>query len=39
MRLLYKLQKAVFRFIGDIKWGGLAHPFWFTINATGYKSS
>lgn len=37
MGLLYKLQKCVFSFIGNIKWGGIAHPFWFTINATGYK--
>ena len=37
MDLLYRLQRHVFRFIGDIKWGGIAHPFWFTINAVGYK--
>lgn len=37
MGLLYSLQKHVFGFIGDIKWGGIAHPLWFTINATGYK--
>lgn len=37
MGLLYSLQKHVFGFIGDIKWSGIAHPFWFTINATGYK--
>jgi hypothetical protein len=37
MGLLYSLQKHIFRFIGDIKWSGIAHPFWFTINATGYK--
>ncbi len=37
MGFLYKLQKTVFRFIGDIKWAGIAHPFWFTINASGYK--
>jgi len=37
MGLLYNLQKHVFSFIGDIKWGGITHPFWFTINATGYK--
>lgn len=29
----YRLQKAIFRFIGDIKWAGILHPFWFTINA------
>lgn len=37
MGLLYNLQKSVFGFIGDIKWSGWKHPFWFTINATGYK--
>jgi hypothetical protein len=37
MGMLYNLQKALFGFIGDIKWSGLTHPFWFTINATGYK--
>lgn len=36
MGLLYNLQRYVFRFIGDIKWAGILHPFWFTINATGY---
>jgi hypothetical protein len=29
----FKLQKWIFRFIGDIKWAGIMHPFWFTINA------
>lgn len=37
MGFLYNLQKHVFRFIGDIKWSGIRHPFWFTINASGYK--
>lgn len=37
MGLLYSLQKHLFGFIGDIKWSGIMHPFWFTINATGYK--
>lgn len=37
MGILYTLQTHIFRFIGDIKWAGIAHPFWFTINATGYK--
>ncbi len=32
----YKIQSSIFRFIGDIKWHGLLHPFWFQINATGY---
>lgn len=33
----YKIQKALLRFIGDIKWHGLFHPFWFTINAKTFK--
>lgn len=33
---LFKLQKYIFRFIGDIKWAGWAHPFWITINATTF---
>lgn len=37
MKLLYKIQKSLFRFIGDIKWGGITHPFWFTVNAMGYR--
>jgi len=37
MGLLYNIQKYVFRFIGDIKWSGIQRPFWFTINAVGYK--
>ena len=37
MGLIYNLQKYVFSFIGDIKWSGIAHPFWFTINAKGYQ--
>ncbi len=35
--LLYRIQRAIFRFIGDIKWAGITHPFWFTINAKGYR--
>lgn len=31
------LKKRLFRFIGDIKWSGITKPFWFTINASGYK--
>lgn len=34
---LFKLQKMIFRFIGDIKWHGLLHPFWFTINAKTFQ--
>lgn len=37
MGFLYNLQRAVFRFIGDIRWSGITHPFWFTINSTGYQ--
>ncbi len=37
MKYVYKIQKAVFRFIGDIKWSGWKKPFWFTINANGYQ--
>lgn len=33
----YKIQKALFRFIGDLKWHGLFHPFWFTINAKTFR--
>lgn len=36
-KLRYKIQKALFRFIGDIKWHGLLHPFWFTINAKTFQ--
>lgn len=36
-KLLYKIQKSVFRFIGDIKWSGWKRPFWFTINGIGYR--
>lgn len=33
----YKIQKALFRFIGDVRWHGLLHPFWFTINAKTFQ--
>lgn len=33
----YKVKKIAFRFIGDIKWAGITHPFWFTINATSFR--
>lgn len=36
MSFFYTLQSKLFRFIGDIKWSGIKHPFWFTINAIGY---
>lgn len=36
MDILYKIKRSVFTFIGDIKWSGITHPFWFTINACGY---
>jgi hypothetical protein len=32
----YKLKKWIFRFIGDIKWAGILHPFWFVINSTTF---
>jgi len=35
--LLFKLEKMVFRFIGDVKWSGFWHPFWFTINGTSFR--
>lgn len=34
---LFKLQKVIFRFIGDVRWHGLLHPFWFTINAKTFQ--
>ncbi len=37
MRLIYKLQKRLFTFLGDIKVFGRKHPMWFYINAHGYK--
>jgi hypothetical protein len=33
----FKLKKAIFRFIGDIKWAGIKHPFWFIVNATTFR--
>ena len=33
----YKIQKALFTFIGDIRWHGLLHPFWITINAKTFR--
>lgn len=33
----FKIQKAIFRFIGDIKWAGILHPFWFIINGTSFR--
>lgn len=33
----YKIQKALFTFIGDIKWHGLSRPFWLTINAQSFR--
>ena len=37
MGICYVLQSKLFRFIGDIKWTGIARPFWFVFNATGYQ--
>lgn len=31
-KIRYKIQKALFTFIGDIRWHGFLHPMWFTIN-------
>lgn len=36
-KFLFKLQKCIFRFIGDIKWAGIAHPLWFSINAVSFR--
>ncbi len=36
-KLRYKVQKSVFRFIGDMKWHGILHPFWITINAKTFQ--
>lgn len=36
MGFLYKIQSAIFRWIGDIKFSGWSKPFWFTFNASGY---
>lgn len=33
----YKIQKALFTFIGNIKWSGWLHPFWITINAHTFR--
>lgn len=35
--LLFKLEKKIFRFIGDVKWAGILHPFWFIINGTSFR--
>lgn len=35
--MLFRLQKAIFRFLGDIKWAGILHPFWFIINAVSFR--
>jgi hypothetical protein len=33
----YKIQKALFTFIGNIKWSGFFHPFWITVNAKTFR--
>ena len=33
----YSIKRKILTFIGDIKWSGILHPFWFTINAKGYQ--
>ena len=35
--LRYKIQKAIFKFLGDIRWHGITHPFWITINAKTFQ--
>ncbi len=35
--LLYRFQRKLFTFLGDIKVFGWTHPMWFQINAHGYK--
>lgn len=37
MNLLYRLERKLFTFLGDIKVFGWTHPMWFGINAHGYK--
>jgi len=37
MSLLYRLERKLFTFLGDIKVFGWTHPMWFGINAHGYK--
>ena len=37
MELISKAWEGLARFVGDIKWSGITHPFWFTFNAHGYK--
>lgn len=36
MVIFQKAWNKTLTFIGDIKWSGIMHPFWFTINAQGY---
>lgn len=36
-KLRYKIQKALFTFIGNIRWHGWLHPFWITINAQSFQ--
>ena len=37
MSLLYRLERKLFTFLGDIKVFGWTHPMWFEINAHGYR--
>lgn len=37
LKFRYEIQKALFTFIGNIRWHGLLHPFWMTINATTFQ--
>lgn len=36
-KIVYRFQKKIFTFLGDIKVFGWTHPMWFGINAHGYK--
>ncbi len=33
----YKIQKWIFTFIGNIRWSGFLHPFWFTLNSVSFR--
>ena len=37
MGLIYKIQTAILRVIGDIQYYGWKHPFWFAFKPAGYK--
>lgn len=37
LSLLYRLERKLFTFLGDIKIFGWTHPMWFEVNAYGYR--